>query len=52
VLVMVLVLGALDEAHQSFVPGRTPSIGDLLADVVGGTLGAIIGLCVFSRWRF
>ena len=52
VLVMVLVLGALDEAHQSFVPGRTPSMGDLLADVVGGTLGAIIGLGVFSRWRF
>jgi VanZ family protein len=52
VLVMVLVLGALDETHQFFVPGRTASVGDLLADVVGGTLGAIIGLGVFSRWRF
>ncbi len=50
VFVMVLVLGALDETHQFFVPGRTASLGDLLADVVGGTLGAIIGLVVFSRW--
>ena len=51
VFAMVLVLGALDETHQFFVPGRTASVGDLLADVVGGTLGAMIGLVVFSRWR-
>ena len=51
VFVMVLVLGALDETHQFFVPGRTSSPGDILADVIGGTLGAIIGLIVFNRWR-
>lgn len=31
--------GFLDEWHQSFVPGRHPSAGDLLADAVGVTGG-------------
>jgi VanZ family protein len=31
--------GALDEWHQSFVPGRTPSVADWVADVVGVTAG-------------
>ena len=30
-----------DEWHQSFVPGRDPSTGDVLADVVGLLLGAV-----------
>lgn len=33
------VYGALDEWHQSFVPGRTPSAADWVADMVGVTLG-------------
>ncbi len=32
--------GLTDEYHQAFVPGRTPSAGDLAADLVGGALGA------------
>lgn len=31
--------GALDEWHQSWVPGRTPSLGDWVADVAGGLAG-------------
>jgi VanZ family protein len=31
--------GVLDEWHQSFVPGRHPSMGDVLADAVGVILG-------------
>src|SRR5262245_28938134 len=31
--------GALDEWHQSFVPGRDASVLDWVADVVGSTLG-------------
>lgn len=31
--------GALDEWHQSFVPGRTPEVGDWVADTVGVILG-------------
>ena len=34
------VFGVSDEIHQSFVPGRDASLLDLLADTVGGTVGA------------
>jgi VanZ family protein len=40
ILVLVGVLyGVSDEWHQSFVPGRDPSFGDLAAD----TLGTLVG---------
>jgi len=31
-----------DEWHQSFVPGRDPSAGDVLADVVGLLIGGTV----------
>lgn len=34
------VLGLLDEIHQSFVPGRSSEAFDVVADLVGGILGA------------
>ncbi|HTV03635.1 MAG TPA: VanZ family protein [Luteitalea sp.] len=34
-LLIAVVYGASDEFHQSFVPGRTPDVADLLADTVG-----------------
>lgn len=33
------VYGASDEWHQAYVPGRFSDYSDLLADIVGGTLG-------------
>ncbi len=33
--------GAVDEWHQSFVPGRDAAVGDWLADGVGALLGAV-----------
>jgi len=36
------VLSALDELHQSFSVGRTPSTGDMLIDCAGVVLGIII----------
>jgi VanZ family protein len=38
-LVLGFAYGALDEWHQSFVPGRDPSVGDFLADCAGVLLG-------------
>ena len=37
-----LVLGAMDEAHQAFLPGRQASWADLGADLLGGLLGAAL----------
>jgi VanZ family protein len=34
-----LVLAALDEAHQKFIPGRTASVWDFAADACGLALG-------------
>ena len=46
--VLVLVAGAIatlygitDEIHQMFVPGRAADVRDVLADAVGGFLGAL-----------
>ena len=45
-LLVGIVYGYLDEWHQSFVPGRFPSWGDGLADV----LGLVIGFYFFNRF--
>ena len=43
VILIVSAYGAIDEIHQSFVPGRDASISDWLVDTIGGILGALIG---------
>ncbi len=43
--------GALDEAHQSFVPGRTADLLDLLADAAGSALAALACLAVARARR-
>lgn len=48
-LVAILIVAgyaALDEFHQSFVPGRTPMITDVLLDTSGGTTAQIIAALV------
>ena len=48
-----IAYGILDEWHQSFVPGRTPSAGDLVADAAGVFLGVWITHALLTRqpWR-
>jgi len=41
-LLVGVAYGALDEVHQRFVPGRDPSLGDLLADSAGVLLGFLV----------
>jgi VanZ family protein len=40
---MALAYGVSDEIHQMFVPQRSPDPLDVMADVFGGTLGALAG---------
>lgn len=43
-VLLATILGGLygvsDEFHQSFVPGRYPSVSDIAADTIGAFLGA------------
>src|SRR5262245_23144747 len=38
--------GLLDEIHQAFVPGRVADVRDVVADALGGLLGAAIYLVI------
>lgn len=42
-----LVFAMFDEVHQSWVPGRSPDPGDLLADAAGV---AVAGVLAAGRW--
>ncbi len=41
ILLAVLVYGCIDEFSQGFVPGRTSSLLDFLADSAGGIVGIV-----------
>ena len=45
-VLITIAYGISDEYHQSFVPGRTATAGDALADSIGAILAALI---LFSR---
>lgn len=49
-LAAIAVVGcyaALDEYHQSFVPGRTAAVSDVLLDTVGGIAAqVVVGLVI------
>ncbi len=45
-----LVFSALDEYHQSFVPGRQMTLGDLTADAAG-VLAVAVLVHVWRVWR-
>lgn len=40
-LLIVFILGGIDEFHQYFVPGRGAQFTDVLIDTLGGSVGAI-----------
>lgn len=44
VVLFCLLYGITDEFHQSFVPGREPSGGDLLADTAGSAVAVALWL--------
>lgn len=46
-ITLSIAYGALDEWHQTFVPGRTGSLTDLMLDLIGALLAAIL----FNRYQ-
>jgi VanZ family protein len=44
-----LIYGISDEFHQYFVPGRSAEIGDVMADLAGGLVGAVFCTEVLRR---
>ena len=53
-ILIVFGFGLLDEIHQAFVPGRFATWSDVAADLIGGTVGAIMAVVgwPFSRSRY
>jgi VanZ family protein len=47
---LVAASGLADETYQLFVPLRTFSLGDWLADVAGGVVGAGVGTLYAAIW--
>lgn len=43
-LLITAAYAATDEWHQTFVPGRTPAVGDVLIDSSGGLVSLLITL--------
>jgi len=43
--------GITDELHQAFTPMRSPDPFDVIADAVGGLLGALVCVAILARRR-
>jgi len=43
-VLFVLAVGAVDEIHQHWIPGRSMAILDWMADILGGGTGAVFSL--------
>ena len=46
--IMSILYAVSDELHQSFVPGRNPSVWDVL---IFDNIGALLGLWIYELWR-
>jgi len=51
VAAVVAIFGAADELHQWFVPNRSATVGDALADALGGLVGAGLGALLIDPRR-
>lgn len=40
-VVIIIIYAALDECHQSFIPGREAYLRDVIIDAVGGSTGIL-----------
>lgn len=49
--IVSVVYGVLDEFHQSYVPGRDPSLSDIVADALGAAVAIGLLTLVAARNR-
>lgn len=50
-LVLSVIYALTDEWHQSYVPGRSASLGDVGIDTVGATIGCVCCLLMAKLFR-
>jgi VanZ family protein len=50
-VVSIMAFGAMDEWHQSLIPGRSTELADWFADSLGAAVGAIVALLWAERKR-
>lgn len=48
VVLFCLIYGLTDEYHQSFIPSREPSLGDIVADGAGAVVMVLLWLRYFT----
>jgi VanZ family protein len=48
-ILVVAAYASLDEYHQSFVPGRTAAVTDVLLDTAGGAVAQLLAAFYFLR---
>ena len=48
-LVLAVLYGVTDEYHQSFVPGRTMSLSDLMVDLIGASAALLLITLLHAR---
>lgn len=49
-LTIVILIGACDEIHQLWLPGRSADIADFLADIAGAGL-VVAAICIHTKLR-
>lgn len=49
-VVLASCVGALDELHQQFLPGRSADINDFYADFMGATSGVVLMQYYKNKW--
>lgn len=50
-ILIVVLIGSMDEMHQYFIPGRGAQVKDVLLDTLGGTSGVIFTNIMTSFYR-
>ena len=48
-IIVVLLYAVSDEIHQTFIPGRSGEVFDVLIDTIGGSLSTVLYYLIYKR---